>query len=100
LAYSGDLDVFSRADLLAVIERLKKNLAWYVEERNRLIEERNAFQREVTRYRLTAPVVDGNAFWEINDMQENVNLVSISKNFPNAEERARLLYDVLTNGDN
>jgi hypothetical protein len=45
-------------------------------------------------------VVDGNAFWEINDMQENVNLVSISKNFPNAEERARLLYDVLTNGDN
>ena len=54
----------------------------------------------VTRYRLTAPVVDGNEFWEINDMQENVNLVSISKNFPNAEERARLLYDVLTNEDN
>ena len=47
LTYSRDLNVFrSKAELLAVIANLKENLAWYVEERNRLIEELDAFKRE------------------------------------------------------
>ena len=47
LAYSSDLNVFrSKADLLAVIANLKENLAWYVGECNRLIEELDAFKRE------------------------------------------------------
>ena len=47
LAYSRDLNVFrSKAELLGVIANLKENLAWYVGERNRLIEELDAFKRE------------------------------------------------------
>jgi hypothetical protein len=47
LAYSRDLNVFrSKAEMLAVIANLKESLAWYVEERNRLIQELDAFKRE------------------------------------------------------
>jgi hypothetical protein len=48
------------------------------------------------RYRLTAPVEGGYAFWDINDMQAMHSLVTIYKDFPNAEVEVRRLYAQLT----
>jgi|HubBroStandDraft_5_1064220.scaffolds.fasta_scaffold219055_3 hypothetical protein len=41
------LDVFrSKTELVEMLNRYRENLKWYVEERNRLIEELDAFKRE------------------------------------------------------
>lgn len=47
LSDGSALNMFrSKTELLAMLDRYKENLAWYVEERNRLIEELGAFKRE------------------------------------------------------
>ena len=48
------------------------------------------------RYSLAPPVEGGIQFWEINDLEKEQSLVSISVHFPNAEQVARKLYDELT----
>ena len=41
------LDVFrTRTELVETLNRYRENIRWYVDERNRLIEELDAFKRE------------------------------------------------------
>lgn len=41
------MDAFrSRTELVETLNRYRENIRWYVEERNRLIEELDAFKRE------------------------------------------------------
>jgi hypothetical protein len=50
------------------------------------------------RYSLCPPVEGGCQFWMIEDLKEMFQYVTIHKNFPNAEQEAHRLFDIIKSG--
>jgi hypothetical protein len=51
------------------------------------------------KYSLCPPVDGGVQFWMIEDLEHMFQYVTIHKSFPNAEQEARRLFDILMASD-